>query len=157
FSAGLSHRTVRSGGLFIDGEPRPYAEEQWAARLGTQPPIVRHPDHSVTLTLDYHYTHFGSADPVDAPLDPNRAITQLPEHGALAGISAGFVFSNVRRYGFSVSPEEGRTLALNLSLDEEGFGGDFHALEASWSWTEFLQLPWRRHVLVLNYSGGIGE
>jgi hypothetical protein len=156
-SLGGSHRTVRAGGLVIDGQARAYAEEQWSAQALATLPIVRHLDHSVTVNLNYHYSHFGPADRLDVPLDPNQAIPVIPERGALAGVGAGFVFSNVRRYAFSVSGEEGRTIALNLNLNDPALGGDFRTVDVSWSWTEFLQLPLRRHVLELAYSGGAGQ
>ena len=155
-SLDFSHRTVRSGGLVVDLVPQPYAEEQWNAQAFATLPIVAHVDHSVTLDVGYNYLHFGPADPVHIPLDPNMSVPTIPEHGALAGVSAGLTFSNVRRYGFSVTPEEGRVLAFNLGGNFESLGGDYHTLSASWGWTEFLALPLKRNVLQLSYGGGIG-
>jgi hypothetical protein len=155
-TAVFAHRTVRSGGLVVDLMQKPYAEEQWSAQGFATLPVVSHVDHNVTLTTGYHYLHFGPADPVNIPLDPNMAVPQIPEHGTLSGFSAGFTFSNVRRYGFSVMADEGRVLAFNLGGDLEQLGGDFHTLTASWGWTEFLQTPIRRLGLQLSYGGGIG-
>jgi len=154
-SGNFFHRTVRAGGLVIDTVPQPYAEEQFDWSLVASLPVVRHIDHSATVNLNYHYNSFRAADRVRLPLDPNQGIAQVPEQGALSGFGAGFVFSNVRRYGFSVTAEEGRTLGFNLNLNHESLGGDFHTVEATWSWSEFLQMPLRRHVLMLNYGGGI--
>jgi Tol biopolymer transport system component len=156
-SLNFSHRTVRSGGLIVDLQSKPYAEEQWSAQAFATLPIVSHVDHNVSIDVGYHYLHFGAADAINLPLDPNMSVPTIPEHGALSGVSAGLTFSNVRRWGFSVTPEEGRIIALNLSGDFEAMGADFHTLSANWGWTEFLKMPIKRNVLQLSYGGGIGS
>jgi hypothetical protein len=157
-SASFSHRTVQGSGLVIAGRELPYPETQYNSAISAQLPVVRQVDHNVTVGVNYHYNHFSSADPLHVPLDPNQAISKVPEQGALAGLGVSFGFSNVRRYAFSVTPAEGRQLSFNLNLDSDVLGGDFRTVETDWGYTEYLPVPWTlRQVLLLSYSGGIAQ
>jgi len=58
---------------------------------------------------------------------------------------AGLVFSNAKSYGFSVAPEEGRSLQAAREEASRAFGSDHNRSTTLVHWSEFRRVPFTRH------------
>ncbi|ACG73329.1 WD40 domain protein beta Propeller [Anaeromyxobacter sp. K] len=78
--------------------------------------------------------------------------------GVLSEASFRAVYTDARRYVRSISPEEGRTVALSLRAADPTIGSDFGLARARLSVAQYLRVPGTRHtVLALRLSGGVAE
>lgn len=159
FSA--SRQLALRGGLILDGIARRYIEEDYAIGGAISLPVVRRIAQSVDLTLGYSFAYLRLHGRLPPPVDPTK-VTRLPELGPFSTLNMTWRYSSARRFIFSVGPEEGRTLGLNLSLSLRALGSRYNVYSASWSYTEYIPLrrayvppSQRNHVLVFRYSGGI--
>jgi outer membrane protein assembly factor BamA len=65
-------------------------------------------------------------------------------------------YHSVQRYAHSISSERGRRLGVGLRIDHPSLGSDFKGTQFSYSWTEYIDLPWvDEHVIALRLAGGI--
>jgi Tol biopolymer transport system component len=156
---GVSHSLAQRGGLVVDGAARNYDEDAWSFGTGVDLPLVRRLIISSDLSLSYSLTYTRNLSGVP-PVDPSATLTARPETGRIAGFGLTWSFQNLRRYRFSISPEEGRYLALSVGIGAKVIGSQYDVYAASWQWNELIPMPWRptwlrSHVLSLNYSGGI--
>lgn len=74
--------------------------------------------------------------------------------GFLSDLSLGLVYSDARRYVHSVSPEEGRTLALQVLGAAKELGSDYYVQRARGSIAQYLRVPGTRHVVLALRAGG---
>jgi hypothetical protein len=82
----------------------------------------------------------------------------LFEDGTLSEATLGASYSDARRYAWSISPEEGRTLSLKLRLAGRETGSDYDLWRARAAWAEYLRLPGTRHVvLAARLSGALAH
>jgi hypothetical protein len=86
----------------------------------------------------------------------------LPDYrfddGLLTEATLAAAWTDARRYAFSISQEEGRTIALKLRLATPKLGGDYTLWRARASWSEYLRIPWTRHVvLAARLSGALAR
>lgn len=72
----------------------------------------------------------------------------LPAEGVLASGRVSYLFNNSRRYGFSISPEQGRTVEIGCERLDKSLGGDFELSKYTADWHEYINLPWMHHVLL---------
>jgi outer membrane protein insertion porin family len=63
-------------------------------------------------------------------------------------------YNNARRYAFSISPEDGRTIEVGTQRFDEALGSDFEFTKYTADWYEFMSLPWKHHVMLLHGFGG---
>lgn len=81
-----------------------------------------------------------------------------PEHrfvdGTLSEATFGAAYSDARRYAWSISPEEGRTLSLRARLAAAETGSDYRLWRARAGWSEYLRVPWTRHVVLATRLSG---
>jgi hypothetical protein len=78
----------------------------------------------------------------------------IPAQGRLASGRVVYEFNNAKRYGYSISPEGGRSIALGYELLDERIGSDFNLEKYSVDWHEYIDLPFEHHVLLLRgYAG----
>jgi outer membrane protein assembly factor BamA len=93
------------------------------------------------------------------PLPPGDGYDgELPATGPLGSLRLSWAFSNARRQDLSISPEDGRRVALGLERYQEGVGSGYSFTRAVLDWSEYLPLPAPRHVLAarlfLGRAGG---
>ncbi|MFY3745240.1 BamA/TamA family outer membrane protein, partial [Anaeromyxobacter sp. Red801] len=78
--------------------------------------------------------------------------------GYLSEASFRAVYSDARRYVRSISPEEGRTVALSVRAADPTIGSDFGLTRARLGVSQYLRVPGTRHtVLALRLAGGVAE
>lgn len=146
------------GGLVIDGRKRSYIEENYGFGLGLGLPVLRIPQHSVTINVGYRFNWFRDGDQTQVLVLPDQLAPRLPEVGLLSGVTASITYTNVQRYLRSVSPESGRQLNVSLRVDSDVFGSDYASTQVSWSWAEYIDIPFfDDHVLAIRYGGGIAR
>lgn len=93
-----------------------------------------------TLDLDRSRREEGRAIPLNYPAQQT-------------GVTTDWAFTNARVYGYSVSPEKGRSLSLNGYHQEKT--KSFSTLRASWA--EFFPGWGRHHALALGVHSGFGN
>jgi Tol biopolymer transport system component len=71
----------------------------------------------------------------------------IPAQGALVSGRADYLFNNAKRYGFSISPEDGRTIDVGFKQYDKSLGSDFNITKYSADWHEYIGFPWKHHVL----------
>jgi hypothetical protein len=158
FSLNLSRLIGRRGGVMLDGIRRDYIEENYGASLSMGLPVLRIPRHTVQISLGYSFNWFRDADRNSPTVLPGMASPRLPEVGTLSGITASVSYSSVQRFAESVSAESGRVLSISLRVDSDVLGSDYRSTQLTWSWTEYIDIPWfDDHVLALRYGGGIAR
>ena len=78
----------------------------------------------------------------------------VPAEGLLASGRASYLFNSAKQYGFSVSPEDGRTLELGYERFAKSLGGDFDITKYTADLHEYINFPWKHHVLLARAFGG---
>lgn len=159
---GVSRALEHRGGLILNGEDIGFDAEIWSAGTSIDLPIVRRIVESSDLVFSYNWSNVRSVTPPLPPsaIDPSAPIPQFPQTGTTAGFAAGWSYSNVRRFHYSISPETGRSLSLNLGVGTRALGSQHEVFSASWHYHEWVPIPWRsrlmrNHVLWLAYGGGV--
>jgi outer membrane protein assembly factor BamA len=78
----------------------------------------------------------------------------LPAQGDLVSGRLSYLYNSSRRYAFSISPEQGRTFAVGAERFDRSLGSDFEYTKYTADWHEYLNLPWKHHVLQMRAFGG---
>jgi hypothetical protein len=73
---------------------------------------------------------------------------ELPDEGILASGRLQYLFNSSRRYGFSISPEQGRTIEVGYERLDRSLGSDFELHKYTADWHEYINFPWKHHVLL---------
>ena len=146
-----SDTDVTYGDFFSDPQgTRDYVErERWLGASLIVPLIKFGSQHA--LTIGYQRTDLSNLSEV--PPWPGYA-GELPAEGVLASARLGYLYNSSRRYAFSISPEDGRTVAAGVERFGDALGSEFSFTKYSADWYEFLNLPWRHQVLLLHAFGG---
>lgn len=147
------------GGLRIDGRSEIFTEEHLRLDASVSLPVLRSRRWgSASLRLTYRVQRFAPTKPHDLRPHPESLIPSIPEAGILSGATLALSYSRVFGYRYSVSPEKGRSMGLSLSYYDPAMGGDYRVLSTTWSWTEYLPMPWlNHHVLAVRVAGGISR
>jgi Tol biopolymer transport system component len=158
-SFGLSARRTEQevpSGLLFQGMNLPYRQLVVGASASVGLPVGRTATSATDVSFGYDYTAYGPIEAVPIA-DPTAPITVLPESGPDADVFVSWRFTNAQSWHLSISAQQGRTVSLYLRWSDPSLGGRFSTTELSWSWAEYLTMPWARlHVLALLYGGGIG-
>jgi hypothetical protein len=77
--------------------------------------------------------------------------------GNMIGFRTAWGFGNARRYGRSISLEDGRQVLLAYEKMERRLGSDFDVGKTLLDWNEYLPLPGAHHILYLRALAGIGS
>jgi hypothetical protein len=89
------------------------------------------------------------------PLPPWSAYSgPVPAEGSLTSGRVMYLFNNARRYGFSISPEDGRTIEVGYMQYDKALGSDFNITKYSADWHEYIDLPWKHYVLLARAFAG---
>ncbi len=78
----------------------------------------------------------------------------LPAQGTLASGRAVYLFNNAKQYGFSISPEDGRTIDVGYQRYDKSIGSDFDITKYTADWHEYIDFPWKHHVLLARAFAG---
>jgi len=142
---------------YTAGEQRfPYTEEGLRGSFQLSVPFHLY-RNAHSLGLGYSATRYRALSALPIP-DPATLAPSYPGTGVMAGLSLGWSFSNLERYGYGISTERGRLASLTLVLRDPVLGSDWSSLTLGWVLHQFLALPWlAHHVLSLRLAGGIGS
>lgn len=141
-------------GLSVGGESRRWIEDTVGGRVSVVYGF-RHDFGSEGLSASYQLSHARKAEPFGGVLDPNTPPPELPETGLSGRASIGWSFSNVAARTLDVTPSHGQRVSLSLSVSDPSIGSRTREGILSWSFTQYLNLPWiPHHVLALRYGGG---
>ncbi len=111
----------------------------------------------LALRLGWSGTAYSTVQPPAASEPPAPAEIRFDD-GFLSRASLTAQYSDVRRFVRSISPEQGRTAALSLSLAVPELGSDFRLARAKASLAQYLRVPLTAHwVLALRLAGGAAD
>ena len=71
-----------------------------------------------------------------------------PATGMLSSGRASYRFNSAKEYGFSISPEGGRTIELGYERLDKWLGSDFKVSKYTADWHEYIDFPFAHHVLL---------
>lgn len=150
---GVSRRT----GLRIDGRNTDYIEERLSGTLSLGLPVLREPDGSGTLSLDYDVDVLRNLADEFEGYDPNELVPGFPESDVvLAGAALRWSYSNLRSGAFAIGPIIGNALSLSMRFDHPAVGSDFESLNLGYSWAGYRPLPLSpTSVLAVRVAGGL--
>ncbi len=126
-----------------DGDDQDYTERWQQAGLSiTVPFLGLRSSHRVTL--EGFHRRFDALTDVDevAPTDETR-----PAEGVAVAGRLTYGFANYSFPPAAISPEDGRMVSLSVERSGEFLDGDYAMGRYLANWTEFVDLPWRHHVL----------
>lgn len=129
---------------------RDYIERDRTFGASVIVPILKNASQHA-LTLGYRWKEQSRLS--DLPPWPGYA-GPLPTQGDLASGRLLYLYNSARRYAFSISPEEGRTLALGAERFDQSLGSDFDFTKYTADWHEYLDLPGKHHVLLARAFAG---
>jgi len=66
-----------------------------------------------------------------------------------------YKFNSAQQYGFSISPEHGRTIELGYERLDPSLGSDFMVNKYTGDWHEYINFPWPHHVLLARGFVGV--
>jgi hypothetical protein len=78
----------------------------------------------------------------------------IPSQGVLASGRVVYFFNNAEKYGYSISPENGRSVELGYERLSKKIGSDFNLEKYSFDWHEYVDFPFDHHVLLLRAFAG---
>ena len=78
----------------------------------------------------------------------------IPAQGVLASGRVSYFFNNAERYGYSISPENGRSIELGYERLSKIIGSDFNLEKVTFDWHEYIDLPFDHHVMLLRAYAG---
>jgi WD40-like Beta Propeller Repeat/Omp85 superfamily domain len=103
------------------------------------------------LTIGYQRNRVSAL----TPLPPWTGYSgPVPAQGILASGRATYEFNNAKQYDFSISPENGRTIAVGYEKFDESLGSDFTYSKYTADWHEYINLPWPHQVLLVRGFAG---
>lgn len=153
FSLNLSRHVDRVGGLSIGGVPATWVQDAIGGGVAVSYAFPRAFDVG-SVHLGYSATYTFSAEPFGIPIDPNVPLYELPERGLYAGLRFGWSYSNVEQYGYDISPSNGRSLGVEVSLAHPYLGSQYEVVTLTWQFTNYLPL-FEHHVIAFRYGGGV--
>jgi len=155
FDVRLFRRVAPRGGLTVGGESQEWIEHAVGGeiRVGYRFP---HLFRSHRINLRYRATYVDNLEPFQGRLDPNDPPPDFPELGFNSQVRVGWSYSDVERYGYDISPSNGRTFGFEVALAHPIFGSRYTTVELTWFLRQYLRMPWlQHHVLAIAYGGGI--
>lgn len=113
-------------------------------------PWLEH-DQQHALTLGYQRKNIAALSQLPPWSSYDGAI---PAQGVLAAGRVSYVFNNAEKFGYSISPEHGRNIAIGYEQLDKKIGSDFNLKKFSIDWHEYVDLPFKHQVLLLRgYAG----
>ncbi len=131
------------GGLVVDGDNTRYREEIYGITGSVSAPVFRTAAQgTASLALDYDIDNFRNVDGDFTDFDPNDLTPRLPETDVLAaGLALRFTYSSTLGYRWTIGPQEGMQISGSLRVDHPSLGSDFHALQLTYFFQTFWNMP----------------
>jgi hypothetical protein len=133
-----------------DGDEEDYTERWQQAGLSVAIPFLGL-ESSHLVTLEGFRRQFDALTDLEetVPSDETRPAEGVAVTGRLT-----YDFVNYSFPAAAVSPEDGRRVRLSVERSGEVLDGDYEMGRYLADWTEFVDLPWRHHVLRANLFYG---
>ncbi len=140
---------VTYGNLLIDtsGNEHDYVEKQRTLGLSIIVPLIR-TEKQHFLTIGYRWRELSRLTDLTGYLSP------IPAEGTQGSGRVSYLFNSAQRYSFSISPEYGRTIELGCERFDKSLGSDFELNKYTADWHEYINMPWRHHVLLARAFAG---
>jgi Tol biopolymer transport system component len=153
----VARSASQRSGLRIDGVNTTYTEDTVGLSASLGLPVLRRPEASGSISIDYDLDWQRNTDDEYTGPDPNEAVPRFPETDAVqSGLALRATFSDTRTFGFSLGPQEGRDLSASVRFDHPALGSDFRGLSLAWTARTYWRLPWgTTPTLAVRYAGGM--
>ncbi|MGC2165972.1 MAG: BamA/TamA family outer membrane protein [Gallionella sp.] len=103
-------------------------------------------DKQQSLTVGYQRNSVSRLTPIPPWAGYDGAV---PAQGNLASGRLSYQFINAKKYGYSISPEDGRLVEVTYERLDKKLGSDFNLKKYSVDWHEYIDMPLQHHVLML--------
>jgi Tol biopolymer transport system component len=103
-------------------------------------------DKQQSLTVGYQRDSVSRLIPIPPWTGYDGAV---PAQGILASGRLSYQFLNAKKYGYSISPENGRLVELSYERLDKILGSDYTMKKYSVDWHEYIDMPLPHHVLML--------
>jgi Tol biopolymer transport system component len=124
-----------------------YYQRQQSQSLQLYLPLTRS-GHVISAAAAYCHTNYTGLNNEIFAINPYW-------NGHLARLQMNLGFSNAQKYGFSISPERGRSVSLESRFYRKYLGGELNQSWQGLSWTEYLPLPFRHQMLMGKIMAGV--
>ena len=132
-----------------------YRERRTRVRAGIDLPVLRHPIHNMSASLNYEFWHMKDLDAGRESIDPNAPSSIPPAVGDLGRVDLALRYDSTRAVTHGYGSETGRSSAVSLTVVDRHLGGQYGDIQVSAHYSERIRMPWRGHqVLALRLSGG---
>ncbi|HSQ78150.1 MAG TPA: BamA/TamA family outer membrane protein [Nitrospirota bacterium] len=137
---------------FIDSKD--YVERQKKYGLELIVPLLKTQTQH-TVTIGYQWKDLSALSEVIPLLKPWVGYQgPVPFEGVLASGRVSYSINNAKRYNFSISPEEGRTIELGYERFDTSIGSDLELNKYTADWHEYINFPWPHQVLQVRAFAG---
>jgi Tol biopolymer transport system component len=123
-----------------------YVERQKTYGLDMIVPLIK-AQKQHALSIGYQWREISRLSEISAEKPWPLYDGPIPLEGVLASGRASYIFNTSRRYGFSISPEQGRTIELGYERLDRSLGSDIELNKYTADWHEYINFPWSHHVL----------
>lgn len=148
-------RVSPRGGFTFNGESAEWVEHAIGGEIGVSYALPR-AFRSQRVGATYRGTWGETYEPFRTDLDPNTPPPEYPQLGFRSELRLSWSYSDQERYGYDISPSNGRALGFTLSVSDPIIGSTLQAIELTWFFRQYIRMPWlQHHVLAFHYSGGI--
>ncbi len=150
FHLSASDQDATYANLLIDPylQRRDYVERQRTYGAEMIVPLLKmRRQHA--LSIGYQWQEATALSQILPSVDKPWLVYQppLPFEGVLASGRASYLYNSAQRYGFSISPENGRTIELGYERFDTSLGSDLELSKYTADWHEYINFPWPHHVL----------
>lgn len=147
---------VRGGYRIADDNTR-YTETNYGLTARMDIPVLRHVRGSASMSLDYDVDWYVNEEDEFTGPDPNDPLPDPPETDVVvAGFTLSWRYSDVDGANWLVGAREGKSITLNLTLDDPALGSDFRTLTLGYRVQGYYKLPWgATPVLSAQLAGGL--
>ena len=91
------------------------------------------------------------------PIKTIRSEQAVSLIGFQGGFETAWNYTNAQKYGFSISPTDGRSLSFSYKKEEKTWGNSLNNNEFIVDWKEYLGLPFKNQVIGFRLAGAISD
>ena len=136
--------------LSLPSGSRDYVERNRSYGISLIAPLIKTQTQHM-VTLGYRWSEVSSL----TKLASFPSYTPHPAEGVLGSGRLSYLYNDAKQHDFSISPEDGQTLELGYERFDRSLGSDFEFHKYTADLHEYLDLPWKHHVLAVRAFGGI--
>jgi len=127
-----------------------YTERNKIAGISITIPLLKNQIQQ-SLTLGYTRKTMSAL----SPLEPWAGYTgPVPVEGVLASGNVSYQLNTAQQYDLSISPEGGRMIELGYEGFDKSLGSDYRLSRYTLDWHEYVDLPWKHHVIQVRGFAG---